>query len=116
MNQTRACGLSQRVPQGESAPWLGVLEPHDAASHRDEPAVPSSFGQNSVITKLADPGEQRTWLDAGGGFVATRRTHGLSKQNGPPENQRSRWVFGLCGTGDHRSSEMEAWNCVYSMR
>lgn len=54
MNQTRACGLSQRVPQGESAPWLGVLEPHDAASHRDEPVVPSSFGQNSVITKLAD--------------------------------------------------------------
>lgn len=64
MNQTRACGLPQRVPQGESAPWLVVLEPHDAASHRDEPVVPRSFGQNSVITKLADLGEQRIWLDA----------------------------------------------------
>lgn len=70
MNQTRACGLPQRVPQGESAPCLGVLEPHVAASHRDEPVVPSSFGQYSAITKLADLGEQRIWLDAGGGFVA----------------------------------------------
>lgn len=103
MNQTRACGLPQRVPQGESAPWLGVLEPQDAASHRDEPVVPSSLGQNSVITKLADPGEQRIWLDAGEGFVATRRTHGLSK------HQKTNAQDGVLDCVEQETTGLQRW-------